>query len=344
MKMKKFFSVLFIFFIFSCREKKEFYKIEKKEKIKVEEKSNVEKVEEKDPLLNAMLLLIEYKKDPENLELKMKVCEEFKKLKEDAIGRGNYEMAEKYAQIASICEEKKFETISEQRPEQESYNGLAVSSSNFEIKISGASRAAQAERILYILDNAFMQISSELSFIPERKIVVILYTDKEFYDTTKLPNWVGGAYDGRIHLPLANANYEDPVFKKVIIHELAHAILHEISNGRAPAWVQEGIAQYFDGKEIENKGEILRAIKEKRIPPLDSKSFIIYGSKDSELLYNTSLLCVNFLKERSSMGAISEFLKKIGEGKKIEEAFFEVFLFPYEELTERVKEYLEKGK
>jgi hypothetical protein len=347
--MKKICLLILFLLFFSCKEKTtEVYKKEQKNlNFKKEKKELKEEKIEKDPLLEAMKLLVEYKKDPSNEELKKKVCDAFKKLEKKAIEEGNTKIAEEYGKIASICNggEKDITSKNEEMPSYENnFPALKISLSNFDIQISGLSKAKQAEEVLLVLDNAYNDISSRLSLIPEEKIKVILYTDKEFYDLTGFPPWIGGAYDGRIHLPLANANPNSEIFKKVIKHELTHAILHDVSKGRCPTWLHEGLAQYMEGENIKDEKELLEAIENGRIPSINSPSFLILERDKSVLLYKMSLLAVNFLEERGSMGSISNFIKKIGEGESIENSFYESFLFPYNDLTERIKEYLKRKK
>lgn len=345
--MKKFLFFFLLFFIFSCKEKTEnFQRTEVKEKKKREVMEAKEKISEKDPLLQAMALLTEYKKDPSNDQLKLRVCEAFSKLAEDALKRGNYEIAKKYSEISSICSEeepKEIEISNEISSEKETFP-MKVSLSNFDVQISGISKAKQADIILSILDSAYMEILSELSLSIENKIKIVLYTDKEFYDLTGFPPWIGGAYDGQIHLPLANANPDDEIFKKVIKHELTHAILHQATKGKCPTWLHEGLAQYFEGEKLQNTEKLLKAIEEGKVPSINSPSFLLLERDKSILLYQISLVAVNFLKIRGSIGSISNFINKIGQGDEIEEAFFECFLFPYRDLSDRIKDYLRNLK
>lgn len=345
--MKKFFLLFLIFFIFSCKEKVENFQ---KDKVKKEEKSKVieikEKISEKDPLLEAMELLTEYKKDPTNNQLKLSVCEAFSKLAESALKKRNYEMAKNYSEISSICSDEKLEDIqaSGEILSKEDTFPIEISLSNLDVQISGISKAKQANIVLSVLDSAYMEILSELSVKIENKIKVVLYTDKEFYDLTGFPPWIGGAYDGRIHLPLANANPDDEIFKKVIKHELTHAILHQATKGRCPTWLHEGLAQYFEGEKIQKKQEILNALENNEIPSINSPSFLLVEKEKSIILYQLSLIAIDYLKNRSSIGTISNFLNKLGEDLNIEDLFYESFLFPYDDLTNRIKEYLKNAK
>lgn len=345
--MKKIWFLFIFIFLFSCGEKKEVSykpkKIQKKQEI--EKKVEKEPLKEKDPLLEAMELLTKYKKNPEDEELKEKVCIAFKNLAEKAREKGNEVVAEEYLKIASICNGEKVEKSDfDDFQNEEMDSSLKVSLSNFDIQISGISKASQAEKILLLMDQGYMEILGELSLTLKNKIKVVLYTDQEFYDTTGLPPWVGGAYDGKIHLPLANSDPESDIFQKVVKHELTHAILHQATRGKCPTWLHEGLAQYFEGSPLKNEKELLKELEKGTIPPINSPSFLLMEREKSISLYKLSLAAVYFLKERGSMGSISNFIAKIGYGEDLAESFYETFLFPYDELTQRIKEYLKNKK
>jgi hypothetical protein len=59
------------------------------------------------------------------------------------------------------------------------------------------------------------------------------HTEQQFRDITRTPAWAGGQYDGRIRIPVAGASQQPELFKRVLTHELTHAIVA----GIAPAGV-----------------------------------------------------------------------------------------------------------
>lgn len=155
--MKKFYLFLFLFFIFSCGEKREFKEGKREIKSeKIEKKIEEKNIENSDPLKEAMELLVKYKKNTDDEELKEKVCNAFKALAETSRERGNISIAEEYLKIASMCNGENNENpdfITEKLLKNaEKDEGLKVSLSNFDIQISGISRATQADRILLIMD------------------------------------------------------------------------------------------------------------------------------------------------------------------------------------------------
>jgi hypothetical protein len=102
--------------------------------------------------------------------------------------------------------------------------------------------------------------SSYGALYPKRNIEIILYETQQFRKVTNYaPEWAQGLFDGRIRLPVYSQQ-SDRVdvrasIKKVLRHELAHAILAQMTDIRQlPSWFNEGFAQYF---EISDHNEFL---------------------------------------------------------------------------------------
>src|SRR5207245_7017352 len=82
------------------------------------------------------------------------------------------------------------------------------------------SLAAQATTVL---TSAFWRIGEKLGEYPSNTIVAILYTEKQFRDITRAPEWSDGQYDGRIRLPVAGASQTPELFARVLTRERTRA-------------------------------------------------------------------------------------------------------------------------
>lgn len=79
-----------------------------------------------------------------------------------------------------------------------------------------------------------------------RRVTVHLLSWEDFATTWASAPGVVGLYDGKIRLPLGGMRSLVPELVALVTHELAHAMLDEATAGRAPRWLQEGLAQHAE--------------------------------------------------------------------------------------------------
>lgn len=119
----------------------------------------------------------------------------------------------------------------------------------FRVMFQGHADRPLATRATDVLEAAFWRIGRALGSYPSEPVGVTLYTEQQFQDVTLAPAWVGGLYDGRIRVPTAGASQNLPLFDRVLVHELTHALLVRIAPRGIPTWLHEGLAQYFEGDD-----------------------------------------------------------------------------------------------
>ena len=304
----------------------------------------------KDPLTEAMDLLKRSKADPFNADLKARVAEAFLGLARDAADRGDPARAKAYFAVVREAdpqnEEARRALAGEAVPmeslglnvvgvveEAEDPSGLRIGTYHFSVRISGPAMARSADRVVNILEEAYLKVCGAMGANPDGKVPVILYTDREFHDTTGLPPWVGGAYNGTIHLPVANLEISNPLVRRVITHEFVHAFNFQVSRGACPTWLDEGLAQYFEEpRPALRTDDLLGAASAGALPDLSSPSFLLGSREDTGLLYAISHAAVRYLVHRASLAAVSSFLQRLGAGEDLRQAFQDTFLFPYARL------------
>jgi hypothetical protein len=132
--------------------------------------------------------------------------------------------------------------------------------------------------------------------------VTILYTEQQFRDITRAPEWSGGQYDGRIRIPVAGASRNPALFERVLIHELAHAVIDATGGSRVPAWLHEGLAQHFEGADVQAARRRMRA-SPGSIPLKDlERGFSRLDSREAQMAYDESLLAASVMLDRPGFG------------------------------------------
>src|SRR6266849_1693961 len=150
------------------------------------------------------------------------------------------------------------------RDKQEEENFRENESSHFILRYSGAAEPGLAREILRTLENHFAAIESELDFTPPESIGVVLYTQQDFADITRAPAWAGALNDGRIRVPVQGLSGVTPDLSRVLKHELTHSFVQQKTHGRAPTWLQEGLAQWMEGLRSEGDAANLVRIYEQK--------------------------------------------------------------------------------
>jgi tetratricopeptide (TPR) repeat protein len=188
----------------------------------------------------------------------------------------------------------------------------------FRVLFEGHAEQALARQATDIFNSEFFRIANRLGEYPPNTIVAVLYTEQQFRDLTRAPAWAGGQYDGRIRIPVAGASQQPELFEKVLTHELTHAIVAGIAPAGVPAWLNEGLAQYFDGTDVTAAERRMKALG--RWIPLKrlGGSFGRLSAADAQIAYDESLLAVNVIAERPAFGW-TRLLHQLADGQSFDD-------------------------
>jgi tetratricopeptide (TPR) repeat protein len=189
----------------------------------------------------------------------------------------------------------------------------------FTVLFEGQAEEPLAVRATTVLDGAFRRIGRALGQYPSDPITVILYTQKQFRDITRAPDWSDGLFDGRIRLPVHGALQDVSTFDRVLTHELTHAIVHSLAARGVPVWLHEGLAMYFEPRDISAAQK--RVAASRVFIPLGEleTSFTHLELQEATLAYDESLLAVQAVMKRIGT-KIGVLLQDLGDGQTIDEA------------------------
>src|SRR6266481_673159 len=222
-----------------------------------------------------------------------------------------------------------------QRDKQEEESYKENESSHFTLRYSGAAEPALARDVLRTLEMHYGAIESELNFTPPDSIGVILYTQQAFADITRAPGWVGALNDGRLRVPVQGLSGVTPELSRVLKHELTHSFVQQKTHGRAPTWMQEGLAQWMEGRRSGENAVVLAQIysngRAASLGRLEG-SWMAMSGDGARYAYAWALANIEYIVQSNGMRDIERILDRIGAGMPTETALKEVLHRDYNDV------------
>ncbi len=231
------------------------------------------------------------------------------------------------------------------RDQQEEENYRENESSHFTLRYSGEAEPGLAREVLRALETHFAAIESELSYTPPEPIGVILYTQQAFADITRAPGWAGALNDGRIRVPVQGLKQLTPELSRVLKHELTHSFIRQKTRANAPTWVQEGLAQWMEGKRSgAAAGVLLQVYNAKQAMSLGDLegSWLTLSNDVAAYAYAWALANVEYIVQADGMTDMERILDRLAGGSTAEAALRQVLRSDYEELMQSTAQYLRK--
>ena len=198
-------------------------------------------------------------------------------------------------------------------------------------------------QILAALESDYDDLVRDLGTPPRDNILVTLYTEQAFFDVTRAPSWSGAVNDGKLRVPISGLNSLTPDLARVLKHELAHSFINQISAGRCPLWLHEGIAQLLEPKSLGGDGrQLAQLFKAQRNIPLNGLegSFMRFSSAEAYVAYAESLAAVSYINDSYGMGDIQRILQLLGQGSSTEAALRATIHSDYGQLEFDLAKYL----
>jgi predicted negative regulator of RcsB-dependent stress response len=229
------------------------------------------------------------------------------------------------------------------REEAEYHEGETT---HFRLKYNGEATPDLAQQVLKTLESEFDEISATLNYNPPEPIGVILYTNQTFMDITRAPSWSGALNDGRIRVPVEGLSSMTDELARVLKHELTHSFVTQKTGGRCPVWLQEGIAQYMEGKRSRINARPLTAAFENHM----EFSLLSYETSWLNLprdaasnAYAWSLAVVEEIVTVNGVDDLERILERIAAGSSAEDAIHAVLHEDYSELLLSTAQFLRKA-
>jgi tetratricopeptide (TPR) repeat protein len=237
--------------------------------------------------------------------------------------------------------EHALEKAQRDKAEEESYR--EGETAHFVLKYTGGATPDLARSILRALEDDFRDLESQLDYTPPEPIGVILYTDQAFADITRAPSWAGAINDGRIRVPVQGLSSVTSDLAHVLKHELTHSFVGQKSHGRAPTWVQEGVAQWMEGRRSNSAAAaIVEMAGQGQAPHLQQLegSWLGLPSGAAAIAYAYALAAAESIIQAGGVSDISHLLDNIATAPSMESALRDTLHSDYADLDQQTITYL----
>jgi len=216
-------------------------------------------------------------------------------------------------------------------------------SSHFMLKYEGKQTSETLRgQLVATLESEYDDLVREFGIAPRNSIPVVLYTEQSFFDVTQAPSWSGAVYDGKLRIPINGLTSVTPELARVLKHELAHSFISQLSGGRCPQWLNEGIAQAVEPKQLSHGQLLAELFRTQREIPLNALegSFMQFSGTQATVAYEESLAAVQYISDTYGMSDLQRILERLGQGSSTEAALRVTIHSNYGQLESEVGKYL----
>jgi tetratricopeptide (TPR) repeat protein len=218
-------------------------------------------------------------------------------------------------------------------------------SSHFVLRYHGGASRQLASEVIRTLEDQYQVLRSELHYTPPEPIGVILYTQEAFRDVTRVPGWAGGVNDGRIRVPVQGMDTVSDLLARILKHELTHSFVFQKTAGRCPTWLQEGVAQWMEGRRTGNDAAALVAAyqegKGKSLRYVDGP-WMGMNASQARYSYAWSLAVVEAIVADSGSDALDRLLDAERTESSGENALLQALRTNFSSLDDATVEYLRR--
>jgi tetratricopeptide (TPR) repeat protein len=216
-------------------------------------------------------------------------------------------------------------------------------SSHFTLRYEGNQTSEQLRRELVVtLESQYDDLVLVLGVAPRASIPVILYTEQAFFDVTHAPSWSGAVNDGKLRIPISGITSMTSDLARVLKHELAHSFVSQVTGGRCPTWLNEGVAQAVEPKAVVYGRQLSKLFRAQQHIPFNvlEGSFMRFSPVEAAIAYDESLAAVQYISETYGMSDVERILERLGQGSSTESALRATIHSDYGQLESEVGKFL----
>ncbi|MBI4342097.1 MAG: tetratricopeptide repeat protein [Candidatus Omnitrophica bacterium] len=196
-----------------------------------------------------------------------------------------------------------------------------------------------------VLFEARRLVGSDFAYWPDHKLVVLVYRADSFRKLRQeTPEWVAGQFDGKIRVSLPSVQRDEAWVRNSLFHEYTHALIHDLSHGRCPTWLNEGLAEYQGRTQAPGSLALLtKAYETQQLVPWPQLSDQLTMARPTEqvgLGYEQSYSIVAYLAQRYGFWRFRRLLKAIDGGAAWPDAMESEYHLKLSHLEEDWREWL----
>jgi len=238
---------------------------------------------------------------------------------------------------------ERLQQVTEELPVESGFERL--SQAYFDLRYEEGVERQTGFDIQDALVEARRTVGADFADWPKYRLVVLIYSAESFRKLREeTPEWVAGQFDGKIRVPLPSAQLDPLAVKRIIFHEYTHALVSELSDGRCPTWLNEGLAEYEGWRHGTQRFEALRkAYQDNQLVPWVQLSDLFSAHQPVDqvrLGYEESHSIAAYLIERYGFWRIRKILNALRQERPWEEMLAEEFHIKLPRLQTSWREWL----
>ncbi len=222
----------------------------------------------------------------------------------------------------------------------------ALGSSHFVIKVEGREDTEDARTVLNALEDAYRRVGARFAYYPLERLEVVLYPDQTFREVTGSPHWSGGIYDGRIKMPIGGLARGNDRLARTVRHEYAHAAIVTLSKGKAPVWLNEGLAQVAEETgDLGRTNRLRMALADGSLLTFTDLEggFTRFDRDQASLAYSQAYFAAKYLLDEKGGYNVRRLLEAMATAETIDAAFRQALAMPYAEFERHFLAALERA-